>query len=175
MKRRGAAVLAAVGVLAALATAGYVFSTSRTPATRFRTATLDRGAIVASVSATGALAAVTTVQVGSQVSGQIREVLVDFNTPVRRNQLIARIDPEVFQARVNAASADLDSGQAQVLNQRANVEKVRADVENARASVATAEANVERMRADVENARAVIATAQANVARDSAITNNTRV
>jgi HlyD family secretion protein len=175
MKRRGAAMLAAIGVLAALATAGYVFSTNRTPATRFRTATVDRGTIVASVSATGALAAVTTVQVGSQVSGQVREVLVDFNSPVRRGQLIARIDPEVFQARVNAAGADLDSAEAQVLNQRANVEKVRADVENARAAAVTAEANVERMRADVENARALIATAQANVARESATATNARL
>jgi HlyD family secretion protein len=175
MRRRRALLLVVVGVLAALATAGYVFSTNRTPATRFRTATVDRGTIVATVSATGALAAVTTVQVGSQVSGQIREVLVDFNSPVRRNQLIARIDPEVFQAKLNAATADLDSARAQVLNQRANLEKVRADVENAQAAVATAEANVERMRADVENARAVIATAQANVARETATTNNARV
>ena len=175
MKRRGAVLLVAAGLLAALATAGYVYSTNKSPATRFRTATVDRGAIVASVSATGALAAVTTVQVGSQVSGQVREVLVDFNSPVRRGQLIARIDPEVFQAKQNAARADLESAQAQVLNQRANVEKVRADVENARAAAATAEANVERMRADIENARAVIATAQANVTREIATAANAQV
>jgi HlyD family secretion protein len=175
MGRRGALLLVGAGVLGALATAGYVFSTNRTPATRFRTATVDRGTIVATVSATGALAAVTTVQVGSQVSGQIREVLVDFNSQVRRNQLIARIDPDVFQAKLNAATADLESAQAQVLNQRANVEKVRADVENTRAAAATAEANVERMRADVENARAVIATAQANVTRDAATSSNARL
>jgi HlyD family secretion protein len=175
MRRR--AVLAVVGaaVLAALATAGYVVSTSRTPATRFRTATVDRGTIVATVSATGALNAVTTVQVGSQVSGQVKEVLVDFNTPVRRGQLIARIETDVFQAKVNAAAADLESAQAQVLNQGANVEKARAEVENARAAAATAEANVERMRADVENARAVIATAQANIARDTATANNAKI
>src|SRR5262245_96023 len=173
--KRGAVLLGIVGVLAALATAGYVYSTNRAPATRFRTAAVDRGTIVASVSATGALNAVTTVQVGSQVSGQVREVLVDFNTAVRRNQLIARIDPDVFQARVNAATADLESAQAQVLNQRANVEKVRADVENARAAAATSEANVERMRADVENARAVIATAQANIARDAATASNAKI
>jgi HlyD family secretion protein len=175
VKRRGAVVLVIAGVLAALATAAYVVSTHRTPATRFRTASVDRGTIVASVSATGALAAVTTVQVGSQVSGQIREVLADFNSPVRRGQLIARIDPEVFQAKVNAAQADLDSARAQVLNQSANVAKVRADVENARAAATTAEANVERMRADVENARAGIATSQANVARESATATNARL
>jgi HlyD family secretion protein len=175
MKRRGVVLLVAAGALAALATAGYVYSTNRKPATRFRTATVDRGTIVATVSATGALAAVTTVQVGSQVSGQVREVFVDFNSPVRRGQLIARIDPELFQAKLNAAGADLDSAQAQVLNQRANVEKVRADVENARAATVTADANVERMRADVENARALIATAQANVARETATAGNAQV
>ncbi len=162
-------------VAAALATAGYVYSTARGPSTQFRTARVDRGPIVATVSATGALAAVTTVQVGSQVSGQVRDVLVDFNTPVRRNQLIARIDPETFQAKVNAARADLENTQAQVLNQRANVEKARSDVENARAAAATAAANVEKVRADVENARAMIASAQANVARETATTNNARI
>jgi multidrug efflux pump subunit AcrA (membrane-fusion protein) len=59
MKRRGVVLLVAAGALAALATAGYVYSTNRKPATRFRTATVDRGTIVATVSATGALAAVT--------------------------------------------------------------------------------------------------------------------
>jgi HlyD family secretion protein len=175
MGRRGALLLIAAGVLIALATAGYVYSTSRTPASRYRTATVDRGTIVATVSATGQLNAVTTVLVGSQVSGQVKEVLVDFNTPVRKNQLIARIETDVFQAKVNAAVADLEGAQAQVLNQRANVEKVRADVENARAAAATADANVERMKADVENARAAISTAQANIARDSATASNARI
>ena len=175
MRGRGLLLLVGAGVLAALATAGYVYSTNRTPASRYRTATVDRGTIVATVSATGALNAVTTVLVGSQVSGQMRDVLVDFNTPVRRNQLIARIETDVFQAKLNAATADFDSAQAQVLNQRANVEKVRADVENTRAAVATAEANVERMRADVENSRAAIATAQANVTRDVATASNARL
>jgi HlyD family secretion protein len=175
MKGRGRWMLVVVGVLVALATAGYVYSTNRTPAGRYRTAAVDRGTIVATVSATGQLNAVTTVQVGSQVSGLVKEVLVDFNSPVRKDQLVARIETDVFQAKVNAAVADLDSTQAQVLNQRANVEKVRADVENARAAVATADANVERMRADVENARATIATAQANVTRDSATMSNARI
>ena len=175
MRRRGVLVLVGIAVLGALATAGYVVSANRTPATRFRTATLDRGTVVATVSATGALNAVTTVQVGSQVSGQVKEVLVDFNTPVRRGQLVARIETDVFQAKVNAATADLESAQAQVLNQRANVEKVRADVENARAAAVTSEANVERMRADVENARAVIATAQANIVRDAATASNAKL
>jgi HlyD family secretion protein len=173
MKRVALGVLA-LCVLAGLAFAGYVLSANRGQATKYRTAKVDRGAIVATVSATGNVNAVTTVQVGSQVSGQIKELFVDFNTTVRKGQLIARLDPEIFQARVNAARADLENAQAAVLNQQANGEKTRAEIENVRASTVTAEANVERMRADVENARAAIASAQANVARETATAANAR-
>ena len=174
MRRRTWLVVLLALVVVGLATAGYVLSANRGQGTKYRTAKVDRGTVVASVSATGNVNAVTTVQVGSQVSGQVKELFVDFNSPVKKNQLIARIDPDTFQARVNAARADLDNARAAVLNQQANVEKVRADLENSRASVVTADANVERMRADIENARAAIATAQANVARDTATVANAR-
>jgi HlyD family secretion protein len=167
--------VAAVLVLAAGAVAaGYFATASRGGGPGFRTAKVDRGVVVATVSASGNLNAVTTVQVGSQVSGQIRELRVDFNSPVKKGQLIARIDPEIFQAKANAATAEVDSARAAVLNQRANVEKVRAEVESAQAAVATADANVERMTAEVENARAVITTAQANIARETATVANAR-
>src|SRR3990172_6978545 len=152
MKRLGLVLLLLL-VAAGLATAGYVLSGGRGQATKYRTARVDRGTIIAAVSATGNVNAVTTVLVGSQVSGQIKEIRVDFNSPVEKGQLIARLDPEIFAARVNAARADVESAQAAVLNQQANVEKVRADVENGRAATVTAEANVERMRADVGKAR----------------------
>jgi len=170
------AVLALLGLLivAGIATGGYVYTTNRTPVARYRLAKVEQGPIAATVSATGNLAAVITVQVGSQVSGMIREILVDFNSPVRAGQLIARIDPEIFEAKVNQAQADLETAQATVLNQQANVERVRAEVENARAAIATAQAQVERVRAEVENARAAIATAQANVARETATVQNAR-
>jgi HlyD family secretion protein len=161
-------------VLGGLATAGYLVTQSRAQAPRFRTARVDRGVIVSSVSATGNLNAVTTVQVGSQVSGQIKELHVDFNSPVKRGQLIARLDPEIFQARMNAARADVDNARAAVLNQQAQVEKARAEIENVRAATVTAEANIARMAADVENARAAIATARANVARDTATLANAK-
>src|SRR5262249_18842599 len=133
------------------------------------------GPIVSAVSTTGNLNAVITVQVGSQVSGQIKELFVDFNSPVKKNQLIARLDPEPFQAKVNAARADVDNAQATALNQRANVEKARSDVENARAGVVTAQANTSKTQADVENARAAIATARANIARDNATLVNAKL
>jgi len=187
----GTVILALVGV----AGAAYLFTTNRDHASGFRTAKVDRGVIVVTVSATGQLAPVTTVLVGTQVSGQIKELFVDFNSRVEKGQLIARIDPDIFQAKVAAARADLENAQAAVLNQRANVEKVRADVEYTRANATSAEANVERARADVEqarasavsaeakveqaradveNARALIATAQATVARESATAANAR-
>ncbi len=172
--RRPALVLLGLFLVAGMATAGYVYTTNRVPAARYRLAKVERGPIASTISATGTLNAVTTVQVGSQVSGMIREILVDFNSPVKAGRLIARIDPEIFEAKVNQARADLETAQASVLNQQANVERVRADVETARAAVATAQANVERVQADVENARAAIATAQANVARETATAQNTR-
>ena len=57
---------------------------------------LDRGRIVARVTATGTLSALVTVQVGSQVSGRIAEIYVDFNSPVKKGQVIAKIDPQLF-------------------------------------------------------------------------------
>src|SRR6184192_3693194 len=89
------------------------------PAYRF--ARVERGPLAAAVSATGNLNAVITVQVGSQVSGQIKELMVDFNSIVRKDQVIARIDPDIFVAKVNQAKADLDSARATVLNQEAQV------------------------------------------------------
>jgi len=76
-----------------------------------------------------------TVQVGTQVSGTIQQLLVDFNSPVKKGMLIARIDPATFEAKVNQAQADLENSRASVLNQRAAVAKARADLVNAKANV----------------------------------------
>src|SRR5512142_2107864 len=71
------------------------------------TAQISRGEIVDTVGATGTLQAVTTVQVGSQVSGNIQWLGADFNSIVRKNQVIARIDPSIFQAQVEQSKANL--------------------------------------------------------------------
>src|SRR5213596_1605164 len=130
-------------VVAALVGAGvwaYLYTQSIGNAPKYRLARVERGPLTAAVSATGNLNAVITVQVGSQVSGQIKELFADFNTRVKRGQVIARLDPEIFEAKVNQAKADLDTSKAGVLNQTATVEKARADVENARAALAQAKA-----------------------------------
>ena len=119
---------------------GYLYAQSRNSSPKYRLAQVERGPLTAAVSATGNLNAVVTVQVGSQVSGQIKELLVDFNSVVRRGQVIARIDPQIFEAQVNQAKADVETAKAAVLNQGATVEKARADVENARAALAQGKA-----------------------------------
>src|SRR6266581_2131950 len=126
---------------------GYLYTQSRGSQPRFRTTRLERGPLSAAVSSTGNLNAVITVQVGSQVSGQIKELLVDFNSVVKKGQVIARIDPDIFEAKVIQARADLDSAKATVLNQQAQVERSRADVGNARA--AHAEARAQTAKAQV--------------------------
>ncbi len=114
---------------------------------------VERGPLTAAVSATGNLNAVITVQVGSQVSGQIKELRVDFNSIVKKNQVIARIDQDIFVAKVNQAQADLDSAKATVLNQEAQIERARADVENARAAFAEAKAQTAKAQVAVVDAK----------------------
>ncbi|MCX8005729.1 MAG: biotin/lipoyl-binding protein, partial [Burkholderiaceae bacterium] len=90
--------VAALLVLAAVGAALYWWQgRGERDAPRYRFGKVERGPLVATVSATGTLNPVTSVQVGTQVSGQIKELLVDFNSPVKRGQLIARIDPETFE------------------------------------------------------------------------------
>src|SRR6185503_9100645 len=75
---------------------------------RYRMAKVERGPMAAVVVASGTLNAVTTVQVGSQISGQVKDIYADFNTAVKKGQVIARIDPATFELRVNQTRADLD-------------------------------------------------------------------
>ena len=125
---------------------GYFYVQSGGNAPQYRLGRVERGPLTAAVSATGTLNAVTTVQVGSQVSGQIKQLLADFNSVVRKGQIIARIDPETFEAKVNQARAELEGSAAAVLNQQAQVERARADIENARAALAEARANTAKAR-----------------------------
>jgi HlyD family secretion protein len=127
-------------VSAGLITGGYLYTQSLGSRSAFRTVPVARGSVVSAISATGALNAVITVQVGSQVSGNIKELHVDFNSVVKKGQVIARIDPELFQAQVNQATAQVDAAKAALANQEAMVEKTRADVANVKAALASAHA-----------------------------------
>ena len=141
--------IASVVIVAALVGAGvwaYLYTQSGGSAPKYRLARVERGPLTAAVSATGTLNAVVIVQVGSQVSGQIKALNVDFNSIVKKNQVIARIDPDIFEAKVQQAQADLDSSRAAVMNQQAQVERARADVENARAALVEAKAFTAKAR-----------------------------
>lgn len=152
IKRRLLVFLALVVVVLG-ATAAWFYTQGRGAVPKYRFTKVERGPLTATVSATGNLNAVITVQVGSQVSGQINQLLVDFNSPVKKNQLIARIDPDTFEAKVNQAKADLENARAAVLNQRAQVEKTRSDLENARAALAAGKAQTAKAQVALVDAK----------------------
>ena len=124
--------------------AGAIYMRREAKPPDVRTAEITRGDIVDAVAATGTLEAVTTVQVGTQVGGTIQELYADFNSVVRTGQVIARIDPATFEAKVKQARADVDAAKHTVLNQEAQVERARADVGNARSALAEGKAQTAR-------------------------------
>src|SRR5438874_10583916 len=97
------------------------------------TSRIDRGTINATVTATGTVNPVTTVQVGTYVSGPIQNILVDFNSPVQRGQLLAKIDPRPFQVKVDGAVADLGNTRAKLDKDRADLELKRVTLQRTRA------------------------------------------
>jgi HlyD family secretion protein len=145
--------LVVVVLLAVGLTGVYFYSQSTGNAPRFRTAPVTRGTLTAFVTTTGNLNAVITVQVGSQVSGQVKELFADFNSEVKLGQLIARIDPATFEATVAQSKAEVEASEATVLNQAAQVERARADVDNARAALAVARAQTTKSNAALLDAR----------------------
>jgi HlyD family secretion protein len=145
--RRRLAVLGLLVVAAGIGAYFYTRHLSSSPAVQM--ARVTRGPLVARVSATGTLNAVITVQVGSQVSGQIKELYADFNSQVTKGQVIARIDPAIFQAQVDEAQAQVQAARATVLSQQAMVAKTRADLANEQAGVAVAQAQTAKAQVAV--------------------------
>jgi HlyD family secretion protein len=109
---------------------------------QYRTAAVEHGDINVTVSATGNPNAVVTVQVGSQVSGNILALFADFNTRVTKGALIAQIDPAPFQTKVNQALANVAAAHAAVANSQAVVQQALAGIQAANSSLAAARANV---------------------------------
>ena len=126
----------------------------------YRTAKADRGEILATVNATGTINPTTTVIVGSQLSGQVVEVLADYNSEVKADQVVARLNQNQIRARLDAARADLAQMRAQKLVTQGQIEKVRAETEKAKAAQADMEAQVVRNEA-------LLADAERNLSRQS--------
>ncbi|MGD9764283.1 MAG: efflux RND transporter periplasmic adaptor subunit [Candidatus Binatia bacterium] len=171
------AIIAAALVLAALAAAAYLRYRGKGEREVYVTASVDRGPISASVTATGAVNPVTTVQVGTYVSGPIQAIDVDFNSPVHKGQRVAKIDPAPFEVKVRRGEANLATAAARVERARADLELksltlqrstrlrgtdvlaqneldiARSDYEQARAQLALEEAGVRQARAELDEAR----------------------
>lgn len=136
------------GILAVAAgLSAYVMLARAEPGPAYRLARVEQGALVSAITATGTMSALVTVEVSSQLSGQIAELNADFNSRVSKGQVLARLNGDQLAARLAQATADLESARASVAQQQALLDKARADVANAKAGVATAEA--QRVRADL--------------------------
>lgn len=137
---------------------------------KFRTIKVERGEISTNVTATGTINPVITVLVGSQVSGTIKALYADFNSRVKEGQIIAQIDPALFEAQVDQARASVLNAQANVLNAQANLKSVQANLEKAEVTVSDAKRTLDRNRPLAERkviAQSVFDTAQTNY--DSAV------
>ncbi len=144
MKRKFAWTAALVLLIAAAGAAWWWSTRSEGGKAEYRTAKIERGTVTAVVAASGSINPVASVQVSSQVSGQLKEVLADYNSEVRQGQVLARIDPETFRLRVNQAQADLDAAQAQVLVQESQVSQRNAELSRVQVNLAETRRDLER-------------------------------
>ena len=145
--------LSLVLVLGGMAAGGYFLYEGQQQPPHYLTAAVERGAITTTVNATGIVNAVITVQVGTQVSGTVQKLLVDFNSPVKEGEVIAQIDPAPLATKVA-------QGQANVANALAGVQVAQATTVNAQAAVDTAQANAESAKANVEKSKVALADAR---------------
>lgn len=144
----------------------------------YRTATAERGDIRVSISATGTLGAISTVDVGSQISGLVTEVLADFNDNVSKGQVIARIDPSTFDAQIVQGNAAVQAAQANLATARAMAVNAEADFRRKsqlgeRQLVASSDIDVSRAARD--QARAQVNSAQAQITQQRASTRTSQL
>jgi HlyD family secretion protein len=152
----------------------------------YRLTAIERGDITRSVSASGTLQALVTVDVGSQISGQVTRVLADFNDQVRAGQTLAVLDPQTYQSRVAQSQADIAAGQASVRQAQATLANAQADfdrkktlvdqgwysastLDQATAALRTAQANVAAAQARVNQSRAALRSQQVDLGRTTIV------
>jgi HlyD family secretion protein len=166
MKRKSIIAVIVVAVLAAIGLFVYRDAFAK-PAASFRFVSVERGNLQQSVSATGALGAVTTVSVGTQVSGQVAQLLVDYNDVVKKGQLLARIDPTLAQQGVVDAQANLDKVRAQLLQGQRDYNRNReltSDGLLAKSAFEQSASSLDVARADVKSAQVALDRARQNLA-----------
>ena len=146
---------------------GYKYFFSGDAAPNYKFVTVERGPITGRVAATGTLNPVSTVQVSSQISGQIREIHVDFNSTVKDGQLIARIAPETFEHRVRQAEADLEAARANVAIQQAELYRAQVNLGDAERDHARKQTLVDKnfiSPAELDKAKTLLEAARAQKA-----------
>jgi HlyD family secretion protein len=164
-KRKSLVAIALLAVIAVIAVVVHRSAFAK-EATEYRFATVERGNVQSTVSATGTLDALTTVTVGTQVSGQVSQIFADFNDRVRKGQLLARIDPTLAQQAVADAQANLDKAEAQALqasrDYRRNRELTDAGLV-AKSAFDQSQASASVANAGVKSARVALERAQKNL------------
>lgn len=126
------------------------------PPDRYRTASVKRGDVRQTVTATGTLNAVVTVEVGTQLSGQLAKVLVDFNDEVKKGQPLAELDRRSFEAKLAEARAATNASRTLVAVQKTRIERARIDVRDAQAKMAVLQARLESAKARLNGAESVL-------------------
>ncbi|MCA6226545.1 efflux RND transporter periplasmic adaptor subunit [Phenylobacterium sp.] len=180
-RRRAALIL---GGLVLLGLVGFAFRSCRSEpeAPPYRTGQVESGALVQTVSASGVVEAMVTVEVGSQISGQIQAIMVDFNDRVKAGQVLAELDPQTYQSRLRLGQADVAAGEAAVKQADAQAQQARqelarrkslaaqgyyspAALEAAEAQARTSAAALEAARARVQQSRASLRTTEVDLSR----------
>jgi HlyD family secretion protein len=151
--------LIALLIVAAVAAVGSRYLpdfSANTAETSYRLARLDRGLIVATVNSTGNINPVTTIIVSSQLSGQVVEILADYNSEVKADQVVARLNSDQIRARLDAARADLEQVRAQRLVTEAQIERAGSEIERAKSTEADAKAQIDRAEALLADAERLV-------------------
>jgi HlyD family secretion protein len=167
------AIIIVVVLLAVGISGGAYYMTRGDKEPQVQTSVVTKGDIVESVGATGTLEAVTTVQVGTQVSGTVQELYADFNSIVRKGQVIARLDPSLIQTQIEQQEANVARAQADVERLRVALEDARVKLQRARdlaernliprTELETAEVNVRSAEAQLKSTQAGLTQARANL------------
>ena len=180
-KRSFPGLLVAAAVVVAVAVGGWFWwRDARSAATdsAWRTVKVERGDIRVAISATGTLSAISTVTVGSQISGQVTDVLVDFNSEVKKGEVLARIDPSTYEAQIEAGNAQIASARASLSQAQATLRNAELDYRRKAdlgAQRLVAQADVDQARAALDQARAQVNSTQAQIRQQTASTQSTRV
>jgi HlyD family secretion protein len=155
-------IIIALVVLLGLGAAIYFWQQGKQAQPKWITASVDKGAIVQRISANGTLNPVELVNVGTQISGTVRSLLVDFNSQVKAGQLLAELDPSILEAQIRASEANLASARATLRN----AELVLKRNQNLKDRGFVSEGALDGLRKDVETATAQVMQIEAQISRD---------